>query len=99
MISANILPLFTTLSQSAAASPSSGFDFSIWKLVIVVGVGGVIVFYVVKRFADVWNRHKTAALIAQVEEPEPTAAPVDTSPVVAAPPESTDAVSEKPNPE
>jgi len=66
--SAIFTAFIATLAQGGVDAPaSSSFNFYIWKVVIIVGVSAVILFYVLKRFADAWNHHKTGMLIAQNE--------------------------------
>ena len=53
---------------TASGQPSAGIEVGIWKWVIIMGVGAVIVFYTIKRIADFVTDRKTDAMIQQVEE-------------------------------
>ena len=78
MPSAIFTAFIATLAQGGVDAPaSSSFNFYIWKVVVIVGVGAVILFYLLKRFADAWNHHKTGMLIAQNEIGDVSSPPED----------------------
>ncbi len=54
------------LAASDPAPSSTSISLEVWKWVIIIGVAAVIVFYVIKRVADVVVKRKTAAMIRDV---------------------------------
>jgi len=56
------------LSQAdvAPAPASSGFQFGVWRWVVIIGVGAVIVIYAIHRISVLVARQKTARLIDDV---------------------------------
>ena len=57
----------TTFLQ-ATKPASSGIDVSIWKWVIVIGVTAVVIFWGIKRVADIVVNKKTDEMIRNVGE-------------------------------
>ncbi|MCP4679505.1 MAG: hypothetical protein GY854_29245 [Deltaproteobacteria bacterium] len=54
------------LAASDPAPSSTSISLAVWKWVIIIGVAAVIVFYVIKRVADVVVKRKTDAMIRDV---------------------------------
>ena len=78
MPSAIFTAFIATLAQGGVAAPaSSSINYYIRTVVVIVGVGAVILFYLLKRFADAWNPHNTGMLIAQNEIGEVPSHPED----------------------
>lgn len=49
---------------------STSIDFTYWKWVVLVGVAAVVIFYLLKRVADIVVDRKTDRLIRDVEKEE-----------------------------
>lgn len=64
------LSIRTFLSVLGQTPRSTSIDFAYWKWVVLVGVAAVVVFYVLKRVADVVVDRKTDKLIREVEDEE-----------------------------
>ncbi|MDJ0766179.1 MAG: hypothetical protein QNJ97_24565 [Myxococcota bacterium] len=61
--------LVLTASIAYQPSPtSSGIDLALWKWVIAIGVGAVVIFYLIKRVSDIVVKKKTDAMIRSVEK-------------------------------
>ncbi len=57
----------TAIFNSQDPAPSSAsIDLAYWKWVIIIGAVAVVVFYAIKRIADVVVKKKTDAMIRNV---------------------------------
>ena len=60
------LGLAAVLASSAPAPSSTGIDVSIWKWVIIIGVGAVVIFYAIWRISQIVVNRKTDSIIRDV---------------------------------
>ena len=74
----SLLGLITWM-QAAPPAPSKAYSWGLWYVLVVVGAGAFVVFWVIKRVADVAANRKTAAMIREAGEPtdKPDFAPED----------------------
>ena len=65
-IASMIMSVLAQAEPPAVPATSSPIELDVWKWVIIIGAGAVIVFYAVKRIADVVTRKKTDNMIRRV---------------------------------
>jgi hypothetical protein len=64
-----IMALGLHIFGAPVPSPAaSGFEFGIWRWVIIIGVGAVVLFYAIKRISDVLVNRKTDLIIRESEK-------------------------------
>lgn len=65
------IALFLTAAANGTEGPSptdvaSSLELSVWKYVVIIGVGAFVVLYIAKRIAEVVVKKKTDNLIERV---------------------------------
>ena len=58
-----------TFLQTAPPAPTKGNAWGMWYVLVVVASGAIVVFWVIKRIADIAAKRKTDAMIREVGEP------------------------------
>lgn len=65
-IASMIMSVLAQAAPPAAPATSSPIELDVWKWVVIIGVGAVVLLYAVKRIADVVTKKKTDNMIRQV---------------------------------
>ena len=65
-IASMIISVLAQAAPPAAPATSSPIELDVWKWVIIIGAGAVIILYAVKRIAEVVVKKKTDNMIHRV---------------------------------
>jgi uncharacterized membrane-anchored protein YhcB (DUF1043 family) len=56
------------LSSPKPPAPSTSIELTVWKYVIIIAVAAIVIFYIIKRVADIVVKKKTQTMIREVGE-------------------------------
>ena len=65
-----ILLGMTMMLQAAPVTPSKGYSWGMWYILVIVAVAAFVTFWVLRRVADIAAKRKTEAMIREIGEPK-----------------------------
>ena len=63
-----LIAILLNSQPEVPAGAGGSIELTLWKWVVIIGAGAIVAFWVIKRFSEIFIKHKTDALVRSVGE-------------------------------